>query len=488
MSTEIAKDTLKEPVDQLEGSLNDVENGDNSFPDRARIEKRLVRKLDMRFSILLIIYILNYIDRNNASTARTYGLTADLKLVGQQYPTLLSILYVGYILMQVPSNMLVQYLGRPSLYLPACVLIWGMISCVMGTTHNFTQALLCRFFLGFVEAAFFPGALFILSKWYTKKEYGLRSALLFCGSLISNAFGPLMAAGILGTMEGKLGIRAWRWLFYIEGALTMFFAVVAIFVLPNFPETTKRGFTEEELRLAELRMTEDVGEKDTSEGQSALQGFVAAVTDYKVWVMSLSLTAMVYFFPTLTATLGYSHIISLLLCAPPFAFASLCAFFVARHSDAKQERFLHIVCPLLMGIVGFVIAMASQATAARYVSFFLMAGSYSGFVVFYAWISTSFPRPVMKRAVAIAFINAFSQLGNVSGAYIFPSAWGPSYLKSYGICIACFGFCIMGCCFHRWTLVKLNRKLEQQDLQGGVADADAHNTALAMPRGFRYVL
>ena len=92
----------------------------------------------------------------------------------------------------------------------------------LGITTSFTGALLTRFFLGFVEAAFFPGSLFLLSKWYKRSELGLRTALLSCGSLISNAFGTLIASGILNGMEGKLGRAAWRFvhmfhMFYASG-------------------------------------------------------------------------------------------------------------------------------------------------------------------------------------------------------------------------------------------------------------------------------
>ncbi|KAG8936933.1 hypothetical protein FRC02_010023 [Tulasnella sp. 418] len=137
---------------------------------RKVLERKLLRKLDLRMSIMVLIYILNYIDRNNAAAARLRGFEEDLHLRGNQFATLLSILYVGYILMQVPSNMFLNYIGRPSIYLPICMLIWGAISVLTGITHNFVGALLTRFFLGFVEAAFFPGALFLLSKWYKRSE------------------------------------------------------------------------------------------------------------------------------------------------------------------------------------------------------------------------------------------------------------------------------------------------------------------------------
>ncbi|KAI0322458.1 MFS general substrate transporter [Amylostereum chailletii] len=448
--------------------------------NRQKLEKKLLFKLDLRMSILVLIYILNYVDRNNASAARLRGLEDDLKLKGTEFATLLSILYVGYILMQIPSNMFLNYIGKPSLYLPVCMVIWGAISCLTGVTTNFVGALLTRFFLGFVEAAFFPGALFLLSKWYTRTELGVRTALLSCGNLISNAFGSLIASGILNGMEGKLGHSAWRWLFFIEGALTMFVAVLAIFILPDFPTTSARFLTEDEQRLAQLRMVEDVGVGDEASGH--LAGLKMALTDWKVYWLALALTSMVVslsfnaFFPTLTATLGYSPTITLLLCAPPWAFATIVAFIVNRHSDKMRERCFHICVPLLFGIVGFIIAISTMKLAARYVALFLMAQSYAGFICFFAWLSNSIARPPAKRAVALAFINAFSQLGNIAGSYVWPSNWGPSYTHSYAICIATNGLCIVMCLMFRQALKRMNKELEEKDTQEG------------REPGFRYLL
>ncbi|KAJ7368255.1 MFS general substrate transporter [Mycena albidolilacea] len=466
------------------GSEIDLPRPTEHSPERRALEKKLLRKIDLRMSILIVIYILNYIDRNNAAAARKRGLETDLKLKGQEFPTLLSILYVGYIIMQIPSNMFLNWMGRPSLYLPCAMIIWGTISCLTGIAINFTGALLTRFFLGFVEAAFFPGALFLLSKWYTRSELGLRTAILYCGNIISNAFGSLMASGILAGMQGKLGHAAWRWLFYIEGALTIFVAVCAIFILPDFPATSK-WLTPEERELAMLRMTEDagVGDQNETETEGHLGGLRMAVTDWRVWLLSFGMTAQVValsfnaFFPTLTQTLGYSPTVTLLLCAPPFAIAALAAFVLARHSDKVGERCFHMISSFALGILGFVIAISTMNTAARYISLFLMAQSYAGFVVMYAWISSSFPRPPSKRAVALALVNAFSQLGNIAGSYVWPSNWGPTYRNSYAICIACSGTTIVLCLIFRQSLIHANRKLEEEEEAQGVKTP-----------GFRYIL
>jgi MFS family permease len=384
--------------------------------------------------------------------------------------------------MQVPSNMIINRIPRPSVYISVVMLVWGMISTLSGNTNNFAGMVAVRFFIGFVEAAFLPGALLILSKWYTRRELTLRNAILFCGNLISNAFSSLVGAAVLGNMEGTLGHRAWRWLYWIEGGATMAIAIAAIFILPDLPHNS-RGFTEEERSVAVWRMTQDVGEADEdSAEQSPWTGLIMAVKDLKIYVMMFTFTAYVIglsfnaFFPSLTRTLGFGYITTLLMSAPPWAFACLISLANAWHADKTQERFWHIVGPIIGGVVGFVISMSTENTAARYVALFLQASSYAGFIVFYSWISSSFPRPPAKRAVAIAMINAFSQLGNICGSYVW-NMKDNGYRNSYGVVTAMFGVTIAGCYVFRVILVRLNKRLDDGTDAWVVKDDIAEQTA-----------
>ncbi|KAL2842763.1 major facilitator superfamily domain-containing protein [Aspergillus pseudoustus] len=462
---------------------------------RARVEKSLKRKLDARCSLFVLIYIMNYLDRNNIAAARLKGLQDDLNLNYSEYATCLSILYVGYILMQVPSNIFINRISRPSLYISAVMLLWGLVSTLSGVVHNFAGMVSIRFFLGFIEAAFLPGALMILSKWYTRRELTTRNAILFCGNLISNAFSALVGAGVLSNMQGTLGHAAWRWLFWIEGAATMTIAISAAFILPDLPTNT-RGFTKEELEVAQLRMTEDVGEADVdAEGQGPWDGLFMAVKDFKIYIMMITFTAYVVglsfnaFFPTLTGTLGFGYVPTLLMSAPPWLFSCIFSLCVAWSSDRYQEKFWHIVGPICVGLVGFIISMSTLNVAARYVALFLQAASYAGFIVFYSWISTSFPRPPAKRAVAIAMINAFSQLGNVAGSYVWDLE-ANGFRQSYGIVTAMFGITIVGCLYFRMVLSKLNKQLEEQDALPEVTHHTVEHAdeSLRMQKGFRYLV
>lgn len=101
-------------------------------------------------------------------------------------------------------------IARPSWYIAVCMLLWGFLSTITGEAKTFSHVIVIRFFLGCIEAAFLPGALFLLSRWYTRKEIALRYTILYAGNLLSNAFGSLLAAGILNNLNGALGHAGWR--------------------------------------------------------------------------------------------------------------------------------------------------------------------------------------------------------------------------------------------------------------------------------------
>jgi MFS family permease len=157
-------------------------------------------------------------------------------LNGNDFNVAVSVLFVGYILGQIPSNFILSR-TRPSIYLAAWVALWGVVSGCTAAADSFGHLVTIRFLLGFCESPYFPGALFLLSSWYTKKELAFRMSLLYSGSLLSGAFSGFISAGIQANMDGLRGLAAWRWMFLIEGAVTVFFAVLALFILPDYPAT-----------------------------------------------------------------------------------------------------------------------------------------------------------------------------------------------------------------------------------------------------------
>ncbi|KAF1927177.1 pantothenate transporter liz1 [Didymella exigua CBS 183.55] len=468
-----------------------------SREERIAAEAKLRKKVDTRLlPMIILMYIMNYLDRNNIAAVRLAGLQDELNLSSVQYQTTVSILFVGYVGMQVPSNLFLNKTGKPALYLPTCMIIWGILSGLTGAVQNFAGLAACRFFLGFIEAAYFPGCLFYLSSWYTRKELGLRTALLYSGSLISGAFGGLITAGITGNMNGLHGLRAWRWVFILEGIVTVIIAFTAYFILPNFPRTTK-WLTEEERQLAVYRLQEDIGEDDwtSADQQTFFHGLKLALLDIKTWIFTVLLLSIVSsasvtnFFPTVVKTLGYDNIRTLLLTAPPYVLAVFTTFLNAWHADKTGERFWHIVLPLCVGVAAFILAACTHSTAPRYVAMMLMVpGVYTGYVVALAWISNSMPRPPAKRAAALAFINAVSNTSSIYASYMYPqpkSGAQPNLTVPLSVDCATAGLAIIMTVVMRMILGRLNKKLDKGEHVEGAINAVPGE---AQERGFRFLV
>ncbi|KAF7958158.1 hypothetical protein EAE96_003720 [Botrytis aclada] len=473
--------------------------------DRKRIESSLRRKVDTRLlPMIVLIYVMNYLDRNNIAAAKLAGLERDLKLTGDQFQTSVSILFVGYLLMQVPSNLLLNKLGKPSLYLPGCMVVWGGISAATAGCQTYGGLLACRFILGFVEAAYFPGCLYYLSAWYTRKELVKRTALLYSGSLLSGAFSGLITAGITHGLDGARGLSAWRWLFIVEGAITVFIALFAFFILPDLPRTTS-WLTEDEKELAAWRLEEDIGQDDwvDSKQQTFLHGAKLAAKDPKAWLLLATIYGftsagtVTTLFPSVVKGLGKSNIQTLLLTTPPYLIAVIAILCNAWHADASGERYLHIAGPPVLAFISFAIAAGTTKFAPRYLAMCLMVGAnYSGYVVALSWISNVLPRPPSKRAAALAGINALSNVAQIYSPYLYPTGDAPRYAKAMYVNLSMSVVSIVFATILRFHLVKLNKKLDRGEIVEGVNSRagpgrsveEGEGEEVAVDRGFRYLV
>ncbi|KAF2687311.1 permease of the major facilitator superfamily [Lentithecium fluviatile CBS 122367] len=474
------------------------------------IAKKLRTKIDIRIMPLVImVYLMNYIDRNNYAAARLQGLEEDLGLEGDQYQVGLSILFVGYILMQVPSNLLLNYVGRPSWYLGFFTIAWGLVSALTSQVTNYGGIVAARFMLGIVEAPFFAGVLFYLSKWYTKDELAKRNAIFYSGSLVSGAFGNLIAAGILDGLAGEMGMSAWQWLYIIEGAITIFIGILVVLILPDFPDTWK-ALSASEKRVANRRLAIDAAEADVDEagGMSQIRGMKLAFLDPKTYLLAIAYMGITgaagfqNFFPTLTKTLGYNQVVSLLLVAPPYIFMVFYSFAHCYASDHIGNRFWFLTYPAFVSIIGFVVFMNTDSFGPRYFSFFLMNFVFAQNGTIYAWISNAIPRPPAKRAAALAFINSIGNSASIWTPFTYFPSSAPHYRPALGVCIGLEVIALACFVGMRFYLQYQNRQLELLESEDvGLSEKEVKKLektaefegvgvaqARRMQKGYRYML
>ncbi|KAL5423825.1 hypothetical protein PMIN04_003627 [Paraphaeosphaeria minitans] len=447
--------------------------GDDRRPDSLRamsqeeiaaLNKKLVRKIDtIILPIIGILYILNYIDRQNLAAAKLQGIMEDLNMTTQQFATAVSILFVGYLPFQIPSNLLITKFPRPGLYICAAVAIWGGISAATAAARTYGQLLAIRAILGVAEAVFFPGAIYYLSAWYTKTELGKRIAALYIAQQFGNAFGGLFAAAIL-QLDGVHGIRGWQWLFIIEGCATVGIGSICAFFMPEFPHNS-RILSQEQRDLAVWRIESESGTAEGAEKESVLKGFAKALSDPKLVLLILcnmlsqAQGSIANFFPTLVASLNFSHTISLLLTAPPYILAGIAYYVLMYWSDRRNTAYPIIIICIAIACGMYIIPMATENVGARYLAMMILPfASVGPQLVLYKTINLHLARPVAKRAAASALVNAIGGTSNIWASYLYYAP--PQFYAAFGTLMGCAFLFAATITIYRWLVLRENKRLD----------------------------
>ncbi|KAF0327192.1 major facilitator superfamily transporter, partial [Colletotrichum asianum] len=336
---------------------------------------------------------------------------------------------------------------------------------------NYVHLLVLRFLLGWFEAPFYPGAIYLLSRFYMMSELATRLAILYCGQLSSNAFSGLITVGTFAGLDGTRGLHGWQWLFIIEGSATFLAAIGGIFLLPDTPGKT-RWLTAEENACSVMRLEED--NMNQLKQETPIQGLVSALNDYKVWLfmfmqnMHFSAMSFNQFFPTIVKTLGYDRTTTLVFTSPPYVFAAMFALALSWSSGRFDERAWHIYDGNALAVVGFAVACAITSVAPRYVACFLFAaGSYSTGSIILGWAAANVIDSHEKKAVTMAMVNLSAVAANIYTAYLWPDSDSPRFLVGLGSSI---GFCVM-CILSAHFAWFLFRRLNRQRLRE--ADGDS---------------
>ncbi|KAI0424840.1 MFS transporter-like protein [Xylaria sp. FL1042] len=449
---------------------NIIEQPDR-FGSYAKVDPKeiaLVRKLDLyMMPVLWLMYFLNFLDRNAIVNGKLNHIDKDLGLAGSEYNTCVSIFFVGYITGQVPSNMLVTRV-KPSWYLAGWMLAWAIVSTLNCLVKDYHGLLAVRLVLGITEAPFYPGALYLISLFYTRKETATRLAVFYTGNLLASTFSGLIAAGVFAGLDGVHGLSGWRWLFLIQGVITVGIAIAGFYILPDTPLTT-RWLTEEERQLAHARIARDTTQKQYT-ATSTWSGLWAAARDYRTWIFTLmvnlhlSANNFKNYLPTAVASLGFSTTVSLVLTSPPYLFATFASVAVSWSSGHFNERTWHITVSKALAIIGFAVATATYNIGARYFAIVLFVGATYGVNnITLAWTAATVGQTDEKKAAALAIANTLGNLSFVYTPYLWSDDTAPLFRPA---CLASIGFSfgvVLTAWTMKWILIRTNRKIKAQD-------------------------
>ncbi|KAG9077223.1 hypothetical protein FRC06_009022, partial [Ceratobasidium sp. 370] len=380
--------------------------------------RKLLRKLDRNIiPWVTALYLLSFLDRSNIGNARLDGLEKDLGMQGLQFNHAVAIFYPFYVLVEVPSNMMLKR-TRPSFWFAFLMVTWGTITTLMGLVKSYRGLLIARVFLGIAEGGLFPGIAFYITLWYRREETGARMAIYFAAATAAGAFGGLLARGIT-EMAGIGGLKGWAWIFILEGLLTVVFAAISYFFIPDYPSTAK-FLTPIERDEVTRRLDAD------NHGLSKefdMRYFWDAVKDWKTYVYSTPSTT----YPS-----------SPMLIVPPYAVACILTVAAGMTADRLKTRGRFLVGCYLLSMVGFIMLLASPKPAVQYTAVYIAAaGAFPNAAMVMAWCGNF--GGSMKRGIAIALVVSFGNLGGLLASYTYIAKNAPRYTAGHSIIIAVLG-------------------------------------------------
>ncbi|KAF2008403.1 MFS general substrate transporter [Aaosphaeria arxii CBS 175.79] len=452
---------------------------DKSQEELDGLNKAVLKKLDWRFlPCITAMLLMNYLDRINVSNARLAGMQKDLHMSDVEWSAGISLFYVGYIISQVPANVLIAK-SSPRIMLPCMMLGWSACTICMPAVTSAWGFMLCRFLVGLTEGPFVPVVALLTSSWYTKQESPLRMGIWHAGNIISNVFSGLLSAAILTNMDNVAGLSAWQWFLLLEGIVSILVAIPGFWLLPNFPNNTGTYFfTPEELEMSQYRQLVSAGGISEDDEGDYWGGFWMAVKDPFTWLFAgmhffiIIAQSFKDFFPSIVGTLGFTKVQTYLVQAPPYVISYIVTLVISWSSGRRLEHCWHIVGAIAMSLVGAAVMISTLNVGARYFSMILLcSGPFVALNIQLSWETTVVPRPRTKRAALIAIANCVSSVSHWFTPYFFLTNQEPRYQLGGGCIIVGAGLTIVFCVATRYWCIRKNKVLEKEEERTGVVNS-----------------
>lgn len=443
--------------------IQHLEKGEKSESEKSSAAQRTVEDYDVKLAAklrhkidarlipaLASMYAICLLDRNNLSNAAIAGMLVELKLVtGNGYNLVNMCFFITYIALQPLAILVCRWIG-PRYFLPSVCFLWGCLVIGAGFVQKWEELLGVRLLLGILECGYFPGCVYLLSTWYTRFEGARRYALFYLIGSCASALSGILAYG-LQQLEGRQGLGGWRWIFILEGVITVAVAFFAAVFLIKFPDEEMKKpsvkfLKEDELKFVTDRLNADRGDADVE--PFSWKKFLEPATEWFIYGFPLLLmlvTTLGYAFAftlpiVLRSTLGFNIAQAQCLTAPPYFFSAIVMYTAAWLSDKYRQRGLVIVILTLISLIGLPIMGWAKNPWVRYFGVFITVGGANSAIPSVMSYQATNIRGQWRRAFCSASLTGIGGIGGVIGSLIFRSQDAPGYIPGF---IACIVACVL---------------------------------------------
>ncbi|CAE6839680.1 Putative tartrate transporter [Paraburkholderia aspalathi] len=388
----------------------------------------LYRKVSMRIiPFLFLCYVVSFLDRINIGFAQLQ-MKHDLGFSDAMYGLGAAVFYIGYVLCEVPSNMLLARFGARRTF-TRIMLLWGIASVGMMLVSNPTHFYVLRFMLGVFEAGFFPGIVLFLTYWYPARRRAAVLSIFFAGVAVAGVLGGLVSGWIMRDMGGVMGLFGWQWMFVIEGAPAIVLGLLAAFYLVDGPQHATWLNDAEKAQLIAQRDEDRRVSSDAHSSRSVMQAlrnprvYLFAFIYFSLTCASLTLS---FWMPLMIRDFGVHDVLAIsLYTVIPNAVGAVGLILIARHSDRRGERRRHFaVCTIGGGI-----ALSLLTTHLSSFPAMLAILSLAAVLIFAALpIFWTVPSGYLSDTAVAAGIALISSIGITSGIV---SPWVIGLIKTH---------------------------------------------------------
>ncbi|WP_334007129.1 MFS transporter [Burkholderia cepacia] len=369
----------------------------------------LYSKLNWRLlPFLLLCYTFAYLDRVNIGFAKL-SMQSDLGISDAVYGLGAGIFFLGYVLFEIPSNLLLPRIGARKT-ISRIMVLWGLTSAGMMFVHNETTFYGMRFLLGVFEAGFAPGMIFYLTYWYGQRRMAGVMAVVMLAGPIGGAFGSPLSAWLMTGLSGVHGLAGWQWMFIVEGLPCVLLGALALKVLSDRPADAT-WLTDDEKRMlaAELHAP---GAGHHSFGQ-VLRDPRVYLLAFAYFTIICGIYAVSFWLPSILKADGVTDTMQIgLYSMIPYVCAAIAMIVIGRRSDRRGERRFHSAVPALIGAIALAVATTANGNLVISLVGMTIATSmiWAAYTVFWA-----IPSQYLKGDAAAGGIALINTIGLIGG-------------------------------------------------------------------------
>jgi sugar phosphate permease len=389
-----------------------------STTDERSLEARTIRAVIIRIvPLIMALYFVNYLDRTNLGIAKA-DISAHLQLSATMFGLASGIFFIGYVLVEVPSNLALARFGARR-WLARIAVSWGIVVVAIGFAPNATTLLALRFLLGVAEAGLFPGVIFYLSRWFPIAYRARLIAMFMMASPIAAAVGTPASAWLISIGHGAFGLAGWQFMMICSGLPAVVLGVICWVYLTDRPADAHWLADDERAWLMDTLDTEE--RAVSSQFDFPLR---KALTSPRIWALALvyfgiayGLYALAFFLPSIISGFNKSFHTKLnivqvgLITSVPYAIAAIAMYLWARHSDRTKENVWHVAIPMSLGGLAIPVALYLHSPILVMIPVTMTAvGVFSAIPSFW-----SLPSRFLTGAAAAGGIGLINSVGNLGG-------------------------------------------------------------------------